>query len=195
MINHKDKFIYIHIPKTGGSSVEKCLLENEGIEVMPSLRFMPKDIREKYVIGSFGGNHHFPLHKFEKEFQEQYFCFTFVRNPFSRAVSEFLWLKKECKITFETFKTFAQQGSPIPWHEQTQYSFINKNIDFVGRFENLQEDFGIVCNKIGISSLELPHTNKTKHKHYTEYYDEETKQIVAEKYAKDIEYFGYKFGQ
>ena len=195
MINHKDKFIYIHIPKTGGSSVEKCLLENDGVEVMSRLRFMPKDIREKYLIGSFGGNHHFPLDKFEKKFQEQYFCFTFVRNPFSRAVSEFLWLKKECKITFETFKIFAKQGSPIPWHKESQYSFINKNIDFVGRFEKLQEDFSIACDKIGISSLELPHKNKTKHKHYTEYYDDETREIIAEKYAKDIEHFGYKFGE
>ena len=171
----------------------------------------------------------------ELEDLDNFFVFSFVRNPFSRIVSRYLHLtyffkKKEIakniglvlggwsqqnfndffkimnlnknidNFTFSNFVKFAMIKHDDHWMVQCnlleKYSNIKvEDFNFIGKFENLQQDFDTVCDKIGIPRKQLPHQNKTKHKHYTEYYDDETKQIVAEKYAKDIEYFGYKFGE
>ena len=65
---------------------------------------------------------------------------------------------------------------------------------FFIRFENLQEDFDTFCDKVNIPRQVLPHKNKSDRKHYTEYYDTESRELVEELFAKDLEYFGYKFG-
>ena len=127
-----------------------------------------------------------------------YFKFSFVRNPFDKIVSQYHYNRGKFGFKDYSFKEYVRswsKGAKISTYPQYILHYINEPLDFIGRFENLQEDFNIICDKIGIPRQQLPHKNKTKHKHYTEYYDEETKQIVAEKYAKDIERFGYKFGE
>jgi hypothetical protein len=184
-IYDKHKCIFFHIPKSAGSSIYKAL-DGKGYST-----------HKKHLIS--------------KE-NENYFKFTFVRNPFDRFVSTYFYFKKygrdgrgDVKMgdvvnRFNFFKDFVINFDKIPeteWcypHWKQQMHWIHKDIDFVGRFENLQQDFNTICDKIGIPRQQLPHKLKSKHKHYTEYYDDETKQIVAEKYAKDIDYFGYKFG-
>lgn len=211
MISHKHKFIFIHIPKTGGTSIESL--------------FFPKakQFAEK--------RRHMKLLDYEDKFFDfsNYFKFSFTRNPWSMTLSmyKYLW---ESNHTFPTrwrsnktkFKYFyigfsdyvktylpnyptirsmdiissADREAPIPKSDTLLQWTTGKNwsLDFIGKFENLQKDFNVVCDKIKIPRQQLPHHNRTEHENYTEYYDEETKQIVAEKYAKDIEYFGYEFG-
>ena len=150
--------------------------------------------------------------------QDGKFKFAFVRNPYDRLyscwyskfgrynsydeITEKLYVEKfissgDDVMTFKNFVKNVVSKCDVKCANVHYASLVSliplSKLDFIGRFENLQNDFNVVCDKIGIPHQQLPHKNKSKHKSYTEYYDDETKQIVAEKYAKDIEYFGYKF--
>ena len=202
MINHNQKYIFFHINKTGGTSVEHALGYT------------------KKTANLWQGKHHtFKWYKRaarKKIGFENYFKFTVVRNPWDRFLSLYKYRVKRGHPSFRRgvipFKKWGKKiynGCPNfckgftlrepKLYVKPQLNWItdangNMVVDFICRFENFQEDFNAVCNKIGIPERTLPHVNKSKHKHYTEYYDDETREIVAEKYKKDIEYFGYEFG-
>ena len=196
MISLKHKFIFIHIPKCGGTTLEESLVDGSCIFRgntwphnlklhYPLNHCTLDDIKESKVL--------YP--NFDK-----FYSFTFVRNPFSRLLSEYFYLKDRLKLSKDIKKELIylaeqSENGVMGNHCVSQYKFINNKINFIGKLENLQQDFDIICDKIGIPQQQLPHKNKSNHKHYTEYYDDETRQIVAEKYAKDIEYFGYKFSE
>ncbi|MGD1871912.1 MAG: sulfotransferase family 2 domain-containing protein [Mastigocoleus sp.] len=72
----------------------------------------------------------------------------------------------------------------------------NKEIllDFVGKIENINEDFEFICNQIGISNQGFPHVNKTrKNAYYSTFYNKATRKIVEELYGDDIDRFEYSF--
>jgi len=183
MIDHKRKFIFIHIPKAGGTSVEAAL-----------------ELK--------GGPQHVPF-KFHPN-KNEYFSFTIIRNIFDKAVSWYLFHKKNypklneyqtkdfnewVRLGMKTHSAYTLVKNPLSDLDFLEDSDNKVKLNFIGRFGNFQEDFDIICGKIGIPQQKLPHKNKSEHKHYTEYYDDETRDIVAKRYAKDIEYFGYKFGE
>ena len=180
------KPLFIHIPKAGGTSIRRIVRKYNN-ELPPCL--------------------HRSVTKYSKEFRDSCFVFSFVRNPYDRLLSAHKYLTggygnegdvKFGKTLSLDFKYFVknQLNNNLNWlHFIPMISWLNDDIDFIGKMENFQKDFDIICDKIGIPQQQLPHKNKTNHKHYTEYYDDETKEIVAEKYARDIEHFGYKFGE
>jgi len=65
-------------------------------------------------------------------------------------------------------------------------------VDFIGRYETLATDLAYVGDRLGLP-LALPHLNRSAHAHYRDYYTDETRAIVAARFARDIERFGYTF--
>lgn len=191
MISDKYKAVFIHIPKCGGTSMERYLQDFEF-----------------FVRGRNHGTHTEVL---KEDKYKNYYKFAFVRNPFDKIVSEYKWFTnstykfpiKPVKefysgMSFKSFvKNFLNSSYGDHFHRFSYMQILKplEQMNFIGRFENFQKDFDLVCQNIGIPQGELTHAYKTKHKNYIEYYDDETREIVAERYAKDIEHFGYKFGE
>lgn len=197
MICDKRKFIFTRVAKTGTSTIISYLFP---IKPDQHWKTHQNEINTKIKNWENYDANHYPMYKIKevvsKEKYNEYFKFGFVRNPYERCVSAWKYnIKMGFTCSEEKLFDFIEYLNPTDINSKylNQYEFVD-GCDFIGRFENLQEDFNTVCDKIRIPHEKLPHKNKTNHKHYTEYYDDETKQIVAERYAKDIEYFGYKFG-
>ncbi len=191
------KCLFVHIPKCAGISVMKSLFgDRTGSHLI---------IRDFQLV--------YNRHEFER-----YFKFTFIRNPWDRLVSAFFFLKQggfgkrdrtwmdENLSTYADFDAFVRDWvTPeniysyihfVPQHKFLRSKGNKPIVDFIGRYENLEEDFRYIQNKIGINA-ELKHLNITRCREddYMKYYTEETKQIVADVYAEDIRIFRYTFDQ
>jgi hypothetical protein len=66
-------------------------------------------------------------------------------------------------------------------------------LDFVGKMENLDEDFKYVCRTVGLPLIELKQDNVTNHLPYPKFYSDHTRELVESTFAEDIEFFGYSF--
>jgi len=133
----------------------------------------------------------------------RYFKFAFVRNPWDRLVSEYEFLLKRPSHGRHTrvkkldgFKQFIQMQ--IPRGDAYQTNMLcdrdgNLLMDFVGKIEGLQSDWYIVSERIGIPQQALPLSNVTRHRHFQDYYDDESRQLVAHHWNREIELFEYRF--
>ena len=203
MISHANKYIFVHIPKCGGTSIEKSLLMTENVDLnlgkmgQFGLVRLSKETKREYKL-SVNGVQHNRLSGYPAPLQKEYFCFTFVRNPWDLLVSKYHYSRQSQQgVSFKEMIFLMDDAKMRPRHRLkfNQTDFINSNINYVGRFENLEVDFKKICTTLDLNPPKLERLNITKHAPYWEYYDEETREMVATKYKKDIETFGYKFGQ
>lgn len=212
ILSDKYKFIFIRQQKIGGATMEK-----NGIAVID-----PHHIKftKAEVVAAIGPSREDPNHLsidsieklVEQHKLDEYFKFTFVRNPWARLLSVYCHVKKGPGREWQAF--LKSQGKPFPiTYKKSFKQFIKEydnslwpnsvmsmkefagDVDFIGKTENLQDDFDYICDCIGAPKQDIGWINKGDHKSYIEYYDDETREIVAQRYAEDIEMFNYEFGK
>lgn len=179
------KFVWFRVPKVGSQSIFQIFQDSEiPISINAHERNLP----------------------FNPVKYGSYFKFAFVRNPWSRVVSCYLnkivrekkrpYFKECFDKDFEFFVDFLDgiDLDSADIHIRLQTALIPlEHIDFIGRFENFSTDLKSVLSLLGINNKNIPHRNQTNHLHYSTYYNERTKEIIARKYKDDIDAFGYVF--
>jgi hypothetical protein len=170
------KFIFVHIPKNGGSSITYSLKD--------SIHDCKEILQQHSTLNDLNKHLNNTNNKIKN-----YKSFCIVRNPWDRVVSYYFYQFKD-KMSF---REFAKKS------KDTQLGYVKVNnevsVDYIVRFENLQSSLDDTIQKLNIPNLNIGYRNPSSHRHYTEYYDTETKKFVLKNYETDIEYFGYEFGE
>ena len=137
MIDHKNKIIFIHLEKSGGSSIEQIFTQKDWWFVMNN--FLKKENydngREKHV------NLKYAKIIYKKEFK-LYKKICIVRHPYSLFISKLNWYNFEGKINAQNIKKMIMQNE-IRWKIKYLHEFLGKkdNYDFIIRFENYKKDY------------------------------------------------------
>ncbi|MCU0835018.1 MAG: sulfotransferase family protein [Chromatiaceae bacterium] len=216
LLSLKYRFLFVHIAKTGGTSVRAAL---QGLRWLDPW-YLPMFLcsRMSHLAGHRIATK-LPRHAkivaakelLPKEFFDQLFKFAFVRNPWDLQVSSFHHIRRERPQYLgghEDFEGFLRwkldPERPYQYHVDTSIErqsdyLIDLHgavvVDFIGRYERLGEDFATVCQRIGIAPRALPHERRAtdRKKDYRGYYTDETAELVARHFARDIELLGYGF--
>jgi hypothetical protein len=211
LISKKYQFIFIHIPKVAGQSITKAL------DPFATGKWQGK---VSLVLSSRVGISQSTLNRLHlyhphitaeelrtiigKERFKSYFSFAIVRNPWEWQVSAYNYtLKNPRHRNHKLIKSLGSFEQYLKWlcnQEQTNFcqkKFIFSHsgeqlVKYIGKYERLDQDFKLICSKLGIST-ELPQLNVYRNKDYKTYYNDKTIQLVRNFCSSDIETFDYDF--
>jgi len=213
--------LFYSVPKSASSTLHLLLLYAEGLVEREALQ--DDDYPVYGQLQKLGYPHYKVRYHVRRREKQNFFRFSFVRNPWDRLVScymekiinpnpnvKFINSMKKAypghnfqDMDFVDFVHFVyrlpkRQMEPhfLPQH----WFFRPSAMDLVGRVENFSEDLQKLASHLSpaarekIAGMEIPRLKKSEHLHYTQYYNDETRRLVGKKYAQDIRLFGYHFG-
>lgn len=212
MIDHKNKIIFIHIPKCAGSSIEYFFGVKPFDWKIPNYKTLTGwcDKRKIHL------HHATPKELLETDLIDQttwetYTKLTIVRNPWDRALSDYVWLNRFNTLNCN-FKDFLLKKGKLSKiltdksnksyrgdHLYPQVDFLKIDeklvVDKIIRFENLKAELKAFFKSKGLTKKDLPHDKKSKKyfKHYSHFYQDLEKELVENIYEDDIQLLNYSF--
>ncbi|WP_107704987.1 sulfotransferase family 2 domain-containing protein [Nocardioides allogilvus] len=208
LISDHHRFVFIHVPKTGGDSIDKMLRAH-----VPDVR------KQKMTRHAPYGD----ILALEPDIAD-YWSFAMVRNPWARMVSWWSMIDKwnhawgpasgkpQIKrggmkdgnkmwrrvAEFADFEEFILRGTDeIPRLAMPQIDYLlapGRRVDFIGRTESLAADVAHALQEIGLPEAPLPHRNKSLSTgHWRDHYTPVTRDRIARIYAPDCEEWGYTY--
>ncbi|NVK55800.1 MAG: sulfotransferase family 2 domain-containing protein [Alteromonadaceae bacterium] len=215
LLSHKYQFLFVHIAKTGGTSVRDALSSYRWDRRYGIAQFIVNKLSQ--LCGHKLGCR-FPRHSkviaAKEMLPADYFAalykFAFVRNPWDLQVSSYHHILRErpgllagC-ADFDSFMRFKldpercyQYHIDTSMQLQTDYLIDlqgNLCLDFIARYETLQDDFNAICTHLKLPIAKLPHKRQANDRDsYHRYYSDELAELVALHFKRDIEMLGYSF--
>jgi len=217
--SQEKKFLYIHIPKTAGTSISAALKPYDTEFRKPIIAGLIEKVsrqnlrvfqnnwmgRLQSITQLYAGHQKLSdVHRIMPEdIYRNLFRFTFVRNPYAQVVSVFNFVRN-CQghhlhslcVNYTSFAEFAKSGWRIPDYNQVDYlknCHSKFDMNYVGRVEDIENDINNIRDKLNLSKSLIPHLNTSSAGNWKEDYDEETFEIVTKRYKKDLQFLGYDF--
>ncbi|GEQ85981.1 hypothetical protein ULMS_14890 [Patiriisocius marinistellae] len=185
------KVIFIHVHRTGGSTISNILRERK---LVNTNNVLPQHTNAKNDDTSILEKHH------------DYYTIGCTRNPWDRILSWYLLLHFNDLKSIEKERTrledFIEQDIAIDlsinyFHYNTLDYLSNKEDSLIAnkifRFENIENDIREFLLQYNIYFQKIPIINKTFKKDYKNYYTDKARELIAQKCSKDIQYFNYEF--
>ena len=213
MISTSKSFLFVHVPKTGGNSIQDVLKFYADDEIV--CRAPHHDGVERFEIHNekYKIQKHAPLNTYrarlEPDLYNSLFKFSTIRNPWDMMISAYFsphhgkrdWDRGifiDLLNRTHTLREYVRSDSFIvkglkKIGVEPRPGELNTEMDFFLKFENLEEDFKTLCSYIDIPHTSLPKRNSSSRSHYSKYYDTELKEIVRKKFIEEIEYGNYVF--